>query len=52
MAEKNTLSILETIKKKMHKLDQKSEKTAATPSSNEEFQYISSASKVEATAVL
>jgi len=52
MAEKNTLSILETIKKKMHKLDQKSEKTVAPASSNEEFQYISSAPKVEATAVL
>jgi hypothetical protein len=52
MAEKNTLSILETIKKKMHKLDQKSEKTVAPASSNEEFQYISSAAKVEAAAVL
>jgi len=52
MAEKNTLSILETIKKKMHKLDQKSEKTVAPASSNEEFQYISSAPKEEAAAVL
>ena len=52
MAEKNTLSILETIKKKMHKLDQKSEKTVAPASSSEEFQYISSASKVEAVADL
>ena len=52
MAEKNTLSILETIKKKMHKLDQKSEKTVAPASSNEEFQYISSTPKVEAAAVL
>jgi cell pole-organizing protein PopZ len=51
MAEKNTLSILETIKKKMHKLDQKSEKTVAPTNSNEEFQYISSALKVEAAAV-
>ena len=52
MAEKNTLSILETIKKKMHKLDQKSEKTVAPASSNEEFQYISSTAKVETAAVL
>jgi hypothetical protein len=52
MAEKNTLSILETIKKKMHKLDQKSEKTVAPASSNEEFQYISSTPKVEAVADL
>ncbi len=52
MAEKNTLSILETIKKKMHKLDQKSEKIVAPTSSNEEFQYISSTSIVEAAAVL
>ncbi|MES2961965.1 MAG: DUF2497 domain-containing protein [Pseudomonadota bacterium] len=52
MAEKNTLSILETIKKKMHKLDQKSEKTVAPASSNEEFQYISSAPKAEVAAAL
>ena len=51
MAEKNTLSILETIKKKMHKLDQKSEKIVAPTNSNEEFQYISSALKVEAAVV-
>ncbi len=42
MAEKNTLSILETIKKKMLKLDRKEEKTSSVVSSNEEFQYISS----------
>lgn len=48
MAEKNTLSILETIKKKMLKLDRKEEKTSSVVSSNEEFQYISSGPKTEA----
>jgi hypothetical protein len=51
MAEKNTLSILEIIKKKMSKFDQKSKKTVAPASSNEEFQYISSTSKAETTAI-
>ncbi len=48
MAEKNTLSILETIKKKMLKLDRKEEKTSSVVSSNEEFQYISSGKQKEA----
>jgi cell pole-organizing protein PopZ len=48
MAEKNTLSILETIKKKMLKLDRKEEKASSVVSSNEEFQYISSGKQAEA----
>ena len=48
MAEKNTLSILETIKKKMLKLDRKEEKASSVVSSNEEFQYISSGRQAEA----
>lgn len=45
MAEKNTLSILETIKKKMHKLDQKSDKSSKISDLNDEFEYISSTPK-------
>ena len=48
MAEKNTLSILETIKKKMLKLDRKEEKTSSVVSSNEEFQYISAGAQAGA----
>jgi cell pole-organizing protein PopZ len=40
MAEKNTLSILETIKKKMIKLDQKSKQESQLSDIGEEFQYI------------
>jgi cell pole-organizing protein PopZ len=43
MAEKNTLSILETIKKKMTKLDQKVEKGSKIASLDDEFEYISPA---------
>jgi hypothetical protein len=48
MAEKNTLSILETIKKKMSKFDQKAEKTSKLADLNDEFQYISPSSKKQA----
>ena len=48
MAEKNTLSILETIKRKMHKLDQKTDKSSKISNLNDEFEYISSAPKQEA----
>ncbi len=48
MAEKNTLSILETIKKKMHKLDQKTDKSSKISDLNDEFEYISSTPKQEA----
>ncbi|MBP7710241.1 MAG: DUF2497 domain-containing protein [Rickettsiales bacterium] len=52
MAEKNTHSILETIKKKMLKIDQKSEQPVKVSEGNEEFQYISSsAPKVAAAPV-
>jgi len=40
MAEKNTLSILETIKRKMHKLDQKVEPKVEASDVGEEFQYM------------
>ncbi len=49
MAEKNTLSILETIKKKMHKLDSKSENVSKISNIDDEFQYISSGNKSDAT---
>lgn len=45
MAEKNTLSILETIKKKMQKLDQKTEKSDKISAVSDEFEYISPAKK-------
>ena len=50
MAEKNTLSILETIKKKMNKLDQKADKTSKISEVNDEFQYISSGPRKEGAA--
>ncbi len=43
MAEKNTLSILETIKKKMTKLDQKTEKDGNISDVSDEFEYITPA---------
>lgn len=50
MSEKNTSSILETIKKKLHKLDKQSESNDQPTQVDDEFQYISSgeASKKEA----
>ena len=55
MAEKNTHSILETIKKKMLKLDQKADKPAEVSSANnssseDEFEDISSSGKKEQKA--
>ncbi len=46
MSEKNTSSILETIKKKLHKLDKKSENNDQPTQIDDEFQYISSADQV------
>jgi cell pole-organizing protein PopZ len=40
MAEKNTLSILETIKKKMHKFDQKTDAATKAADVGDEFEYI------------
>ena len=45
MAEKNTLSILETIKKKLHKFDQKTEKNNKISEVSAEFEYISPTKK-------
>lgn len=52
MAEKNTLSILETIKKKMHKLDQKTEKGGKISELRDEFEYIAPAKKQEEASKL
>ena len=41
MAETKTLSILETIKRKMHKLDKKTEPAAKAADVGDEFEYIS-----------
>ncbi len=50
MAEKNTHSILETIKKKLHKFDQKSEKNSKISEVVDEFEYIAPAKKDNAAA--
>ena len=47
MAAKNTLSILETIKRKMKKLDKKPEIEDVNLDSDDDFQYISSGKKTD-----
>jgi len=50
MSEKNTSSILQTIKKKLHKLDKKSESNDQPTQVDDEFQYISSGDKAKKDA--
>ncbi|OFW81418.1 MAG: hypothetical protein A2887_03860 [Alphaproteobacteria bacterium RIFCSPLOWO2_01_FULL_40_26] len=47
MVEKNTHSILETIKKKLHKFDQKQEKNAVMTGISDEFEYVTPTKKEE-----
>lgn len=51
MAEKNTHSILETIKKKMQKFDQKTDKAAKISDVSSEFEYIAPTKRAAAPAV-
>ncbi len=52
MSEKNTSSILETIKKKLHKLDKKSENNDQPTQIDDEFQYISSENKIKKESIV
>lgn len=49
MAEKNTLSILEAIKKKIHKIDNQNDKDLKISESDHEFEYLSQDNSEETT---